>query len=114
MVAALTRTEQKRVEAYDVLSAQQIEAANRQPDLSAPSVADLYRVMEAQDLAAIRELHQDIGVLRAVKERWPADDWIRQMTDVAIRTDVFIIENLNEDIHYERNRAEELERLRRG
>ena len=114
MVSALTPKERLRVEAYEAMTARQLAEDAKTLDLSAPNVADIYRMMEAQDLAEIRELHQDIGVLRAVKERWPADDWIRQMTDVAIRTDIFIIENLNEDIHYERNRAEELERLRRG
>jgi len=114
MVSALTPKERMRAEAYEAMTARQLAEDAKQIDLSAPSISELYRTMETEDLAAIRELHQDIGVLRAVKERWPADDWIRQMTDVAIRTDIFIIENLNEDIHYERQQAEELDRLQRG
>mgnify|MGYP003594471397 CR=1 FL=1 len=114
MVSGMTPKEQLRYEAYEALTARQLAEDAQQLDLSPPSVADIYRVMEAQDLAEIQELHRDIGVMRAVKERWPADDWIRQMTDVLIRTDIFIIENLTEDIHYERQQAEELDRLQRG
>ncbi len=114
MVSALTPKERLRVEAYEAMTAQQLAEDARQLDLSPPSVADIYRVMKAQDLAEIQELHRDIGVMRSLKERWPADDWIRQMADVLIRTDIFIIENLTEDIHYERQQAEELDRLQRG
>lgn len=114
MVSTLTPKERLRVEAYEAMTARQLTEDAQTLDLSPPSVADLYRVMEAQDMAEIQELHRDIGVMRAVKERWPADDWIRQMTDVLIRTDIFIIENLTEDIHYERQQAEELDRLQRG
>ena len=114
MVSALTPKERLRAEAYEAMTARQLAEDAQQLDLSPPSVADIYRVMETQDLVEIQELHRDIGVLRAVKERWPADDWIRQMTDVLIRTDIFIIENLTEDIHYERQQAEELDRLQRG
>ena len=111
MVSVLTPKERLRVEAYEALTARQLAEDAKQIDLSAPNVADIYRMMEAQDLAEIRELHQDIGVLRAVKERWPEDDWIRQMTDYLIRTDLYQIENLMEDIRHGRNRSEELERI---
>ena len=114
MVSALTPKERLRVEAYEAMTARQLAEYAKTLDLSPASVAELYRAMEAQDIAEIQELHRDIGVLRAVKERWPADDRIRQMTDVLIRTDIFIIENLTEDIHYERQQAEELDRLQRG
>lgn len=113
MVAALTLKEQIRVRAYEAMTARQLAEDAKQIDLSPPCISELYRTMETEDLAAIRELHQDIGVMRAVKERWPADDWIRQMTDVLIRTDIFIIENLTEDIHCEREQSEKLDRLRR-
>ena len=111
MVAALTPKERMRAEAYEAMTARQLAEDAKQIDLSAPSISELYRTMETEDLAAIRELHQDIGVLRAVKERWPEDDWIRQMTDYLIRTDLYQIENLMEDIRHGRNRSEELERI---
>ena len=108
MVSALTPKERLRVEAYEAMTARQLAEDAKTLDLSAPNVADIYRMMEAQDLAEIRELHQDIGVMRSLKERWPGDDWIRQMADYLIRVDSYIIENLTEEIRDERNRAEEL------
>ncbi len=111
MVAALTRTEQKRVEAYDVLSAQQIEAANRQTDLSAPNMVELYRIMHAADMDAIAELHRDIGVLRSVRERFAGDDWIEQMTAYLIKVDRFMIENILQEVEDQRELTKELERI---
>lgn len=111
MVAALTLKEQIRAEAYEAMTARQLAEDSKHIDLSPPSISELYRTMETEDLAAIRELHRDIGALRAVKERWPEDDWIRQMTDYLIRTDLYQIENLMEDIRHGRNRSEELERI---
>ena len=111
MVAVLTRTEQNRVKAYDAMTAQQIQAVNKQTDLSAPDVAELYRIMEAADLEAIAELHRDIGVLRSVRERFAGDDWIEQMTVYLIKVDRFMIENIMQEVEDQRELTKELERI---
>jgi hypothetical protein len=67
--------------------------------------------MEAQDMEHIGELHLDIGTMRAVLERFPSDDPIQQMAEYFIRVDMNMIENLTEEIQYERKQAEEFERV---
>ena len=111
MVAVLTAEEQKRVEAYDAMTAQQIQAANSQTDPSAPDVVELYRVMEAADLDAIADLHRDIGVLRSVRERFAGDDWIEQMTAYLIKVDRFMIENIMQEVADQRELTKKLERI---
>ena len=74
----------------------------------------LYRVMERENVEHIGDLHLDVGAMRAVIEKFPDDDQIQQMAEYFIRADMNFIENLTEEIEYDRTTAEEFERIRRG
>lgn len=76
--------------------------------------ANPYRIMEKENVEHIGELHLDIGTMRAVLERFPDNDEIQQMAAYFIRADMNLIENLTEEIQYEREHAEEFEGIRRG
>lgn len=111
MVNAMTPQEEQYLKEYDAMTEKQIRDDAKPRDLSGPNLSNLYRVMEAQDMEHIGELHLDIGTMRAVLERFPSDDPIQQMADYCIRVDVNMIENITEEIHYERKQVEEFERV---
>lgn len=111
MVNALTAKEEQHLQDYDAITEKQLRDEAKQRDFFGPNVSDLYRIMEAQDMEHIGELHLDIGTMRAVLERFPDDDPIQQMAEYFIRVDMNIIENLTEEIQHERKQAEEFERV---
>jgi len=78
------------------------------------NISGLYRIMEKENMEHIGELHLDIGAMRAVLERFPDDDPIQQMAEYFIRADTNLIENLTEEVLYDRTTAEEFERIQRG
>lgn len=61
----------------------------------------------------ISELHQEIGLFKAVRETFPGNDSIEQWTDYFIRLNQVIIENFMEDVIHDRKTASELERIQR-
>lgn len=114
MVTGMTKHEERRVLDYSVMTERQIQEDRKRIDQVGHNVAGLYRIMEKENTKHIGELHLDIGVMRAVLERFPDDDHIRQMAEYFIRVDMNLIENLTEEIEYGRTTAEEFERIRRG
>jgi len=111
MVNAMTPQEEKHLQEYNAMTEKQLQddAKVRRP--SGPDIAALYRCMEAQDVEHIGELHLDIGVMRSIIERFPDNDQIRQMAKYFIRHDLNLIDNLIEEIEYEREQTEEFERI---
>jgi hypothetical protein len=111
MVNAMTPQEEKHLQEYNAMTEKQLQddAKVRRP--SGPDIAGLYWCMEAQDVEYVGELHLDIGVMRSLIERFPDDDQIQQGAQCFIRTAINKIDNLIEDIKYERERAEEFTRI---
>lgn len=76
-------------------------------------VADLYQLFEAENMDCINELHQEIGLMKAIQETFPGNVSIEQWTDYFIRLNQVIIENFMEDVIHDRKTASELERIQR-
>ncbi|PIP06362.1 MAG: hypothetical protein COX51_08970 [Syntrophobacteraceae bacterium CG23_combo_of_CG06-09_8_20_14_all_50_8] len=77
-------------------------------------LTDLYREFEKDNLDTINYLHIESGVMRGLIERFPGDDTIRQWCEYFIRLNGAEIENLMEDVLYDRRTAREIEELQRG
>lgn len=111
MVTGMTKHEEQRVLDYDAMTEGQIQENGKQVDLAGPNISGLYRILEAENMEHIGELHLDIGTMRAVLERFHEDDQIRQYAEYFIRVDLNVIENLTEEIGYDRRTAADLERI---
>jgi len=119
-----TDAEINRIEAgaraYDELTASEISANDqRQAEMEKRArggnnrVADLYQLFEAENMNCIAELHQEIGVMKAIQETFPGNISIEQWTDYFIRLNQIIIQNFMEDVVRDRKTASEFERIRR-
>lgn len=110
--AGLSPREEQYVRDYDAMTEKQIQ--DEKPVVrKGASLSDLYRAFEAADLDGIKELHLDIGVMRSVLEGMPSDEPTHQWLQYFIRVELNMIDNLIEEIQYERQQAEEFERVRR-
>jgi len=114
MVNAMTEQEEQYLQDYDAMTEKQLQDDGKQINLAGHNAAALYRIMEKENMEHVGELHLDIGAMRSVKERFPEDDQIQQMAEYFIRVDLNLIENLTEEVLYDRTTAEEFERIRRG
>jgi len=75
------------------------------------NIAAIYREVEQDNLDTINSLHIECGVMRTLIERFPGDNTIKQWSEYFIRLNGAEIENLMEDVEYDRKTAAELERL---
>ena len=114
MVAGITKYEEQQVLDYDAMTERQLREDGKQINLAGHNAAALYLIMEKENMEHIGELHLDIGAMRTVLERFPNDDHIRQHAEYFIRLYLNLIENLTEEIEYDRTTAEEFERIQRG
>ena len=72
-------------------------------------IAELYREFEKDNLDTINYLHIECGVMRSLIERFPGDNIMRQWAEYFIRLNGVEIENLVEEIRYDRRTTRELE-----
>jgi hypothetical protein len=110
MTAGLSPDEMRLVEEYDAATEKYIE--DEKPiDRKGIQPAELYRLFESMDLDYIKELHLDIGVMKAVLERFSDDDAIQQMAHYFIRLNFNLIDNLKHEVLYDREQAEKFGRI---
>jgi len=103
---------------YDEMSEQQrimeerrLADAEKQATPSTKWAVELYELLEEENIGFISEVHHEIGTFRAVKERFPHDNTLRQWCDYHIRCAMCEIEELTEEVQYDRKTARELARL---
>lgn len=72
---------------------------------------ELYKLFEKENIGFISEAHRGIGTLRAVKERFADNDHILQWCDYFIRCALCEIDELMDEVNYDRETARELARL---
>jgi len=119
-----TDAEIKRIEdgakTYDEMTASEIRAdEQRQVEMEKRAkggnnrIADLYQLFEAENMDCISDLHQEIGVMKAIQETFPGNVSIEQWTDYFIRLNQVIIQNFMEDVIRDRKTASEFERIQR-
>ena len=104
--------------AYDEMVARKIKAdeqaaadIEKRIDGSSNHIADLYQLFETENMDYLNELHQEIGLYKAIRETFPENDSIEQWTDYFIRLNGAIIENVMEDIRRDRETTGKFERV---
>lgn len=86
-------------------------AKNKEMETPPWTPMEVYRIFEKEALALIGDLHRDRGMMRRIRERFPEDGKIRQLTEYHLRVIDAEIERLVEEVRYDRETMRELAEL---
>lgn len=98
----LTPAEWERVRAYDEQTRKEMEAAEH-PPTPPDAMKELREALEKSSLDCLRELQEDIAVLLRVREHWPNNQEIQDMTTHLITLHRGEIDTIREEIQNARS-----------